>query len=125
MGIPYTVFGYKGKQVRDNIHSADLITAMNEFFRAPRSGEVYNMGGGRFSNCSMIEAIHLCEEISGRELVWSYQETNRLGDHIWYISSLQKFMGHYPNWRIQFDVPAILRDIYEKNIERWRAEVMG
>ena len=123
MGIPYTIFGYKGKQVRDNIHSADMIAAMDEFFRAPRIGEVYNMGGGRYSNCSMLEAICLCEEISGRDLVWSYQETNRIGDHIWYISNLQKFMSHYPNWSIQFDVPAILMDIYEKNIERWSAEV--
>jgi CDP-paratose 2-epimerase len=119
---PYTVFGYKGKQVRDNIHSADLILAMHEFYKAPRPGEVYNMGGGRFSNCSMIEAIQLCQEVTGREMRWTYTDTNRIGDHIWYISNLDKFMSHYPAWKIRYDIPAILREIYEENINRWQAE---
>jgi CDP-paratose 2-epimerase len=108
--------------VRDNIHSADLILAMHEFFKSPRPGEVYNMGGGRYSNCSMIEAIQLCQQITGRELKWAYTDTNRTGDHIWYISSLDKFKSHYPTWGIRSDVPAILREIYEENGERWLAE---
>ena len=118
-GTPYTVFGYGGKQVRDNIHSADLIRAFHEFFKAPRSGEVYNIGGGRFSNCSMLEAIGLCEKITGRELTWHYDETNRIGDHIWWISDNGRFAEHYPGWRQEYDVPRILGEIYESNAERW------
>lgn len=116
---PYTVFGYKGKQVRDNIHSNDLIRAFYEFFKAPRPAEVYNMGGARYSNCSMLEAIRICEEITKKRMKWSYSETNRVGDHIWWISSVAKFMGHYPGWHIEYDVPKILREIYELNTERW------
>ena len=116
---PYQVFGYKGKQVRDNIHSNDLIQAFHEFFQAPRSGEVYNIGGGRFSNCSMHEAITLCQEITGQEMEITYKEGNRAGDHIWWISDLSKFQEHYPNWRQRYDVPGILKEIYEANIERW------
>lgn len=119
-GTPYKVFGYKGKQVRDNIHSADLIAAFAEFCQAPRSGEVYNMGGGRFSNCSMLEAIQMCEEISGRKMEWSYEEQNRTGDHIWYVSDLSKFQSHYPNWQLRYDVKAILREIYEAGVGRWQ-----
>lgn len=118
-GAPYTVFGYKGKQVRDNIHSADLIRAFYEFFKAPRQGEVYNIGGGRFSNCSMLEAIDLCQEITGRRLDWRYSETNRRGDHIWWISDNDKFMQQYPAWRLQYDVPRILQEIHEQNLHRW------
>jgi len=118
-GEPYTVFGYKGKQVRDNIHSADLIRAFYSFFRAPRSGEVYNMGGGRYSNCSMLEAIELCEQVAGRKLNWTYSDRNRVGDHIWYISGLSKFMSHYPGWRIEYDLSKTVREIYEANRERW------
>ncbi|MDX1992180.1 MAG: NAD-dependent epimerase/dehydratase family protein [bacterium] len=116
---PYTVFGYKGKQVRDNIHSADLISMFYEFFKAPRVAEVYNAGGGRFSNCSMLEAITLCQEITGREMNWSYTDSNRIGDHIWYISDLSKFQSHYPNFKLNYDVPGILRQIYDFNVERW------
>jgi CDP-paratose 2-epimerase len=118
-GTAYTVFGYKGKQVRDNIHSADLIRAFYEFYRAPRVAEVYNIGGGRHSNCSMLEAIELCQQITGRKMEWRYSEQSRIGDHIWYISDLSKFKGHYPNWQIEYDVPRILREIYEANSERW------
>jgi CDP-paratose 2-epimerase len=118
-GQPYQVLGYKGKQVRDNIHSADLIRAFYECYRAPRPGEVYNIGGGRSSNCSVIEAIQLCQQITGRELAWSYSEQNRTGDHIWWISDIGKFMSHYPDWRLQYDVPRILREIYESNQMRW------
>lgn len=118
-GRPYTVMGYKGKQVRDNIHSSDLVRGFEAVFRAPRAGEVYNIGGGRFSNCSMLEAIRLCEEITGRELSWTYRETNRVGDHIWYVSDLRHFRGHYPDWSLTYDVAGILQEIYEANAERW------
>lgn len=118
-GTPYSIFGYKGKQVRDNIHSADLISAFNEFFKAPRSGEVYNIGGGRFSNCSMLEAIKICEEIAGRKLDHNYVEQNRTGDHIWWISDLSRFSEHYPNWKPKYDIPGILGEIYEHNQKRW------
>jgi CDP-paratose 2-epimerase len=118
-GTPYKVFGYKGKQVRDNIHSYDLIQAFYQFYRAPRSAEVYNIGGGRESNCSMLEAIQMCGEIAGQELSYTYTEDNRSGDHIWYISDLAKFKSHYPEWKITYDVPRILREIYDYNTERW------
>ncbi len=118
-GKPYTIFGYYGKQVRDNIHSHDLINAFDEFYRAPGVGEVYNIGGGRSCNCSMLEAIALCEEIADKKLEWSYTETNRVGDHIWWISDTEKFEKHFPNWRLQYDLRAILKQIFENNIERW------
>lgn len=118
-GTPYTVFGYRGKQVRDNIHSSDLIAAFDHFFRSPRQGEVYNIGGGRFSNCSMREAIEMCQELTGREMLLQYDDTNRRGDHIWWISDVNKFQSHYPNWQLTYDVPRICREIYEANSERW------
>jgi CDP-paratose 2-epimerase len=118
-GNPYTVFGYGGKQVRDNIHSADLIRAFDCFFRRPASGVVYNMGGSRYSNCSMLEAIDLCEQITGRPMTWSYSEANRSGDHIWYISDVSRFKTDYPEWSLQYDVKEILREIYEQNADRW------
>lgn len=118
-GTPYTVFGYSGKQVRDNIHSEDLIRAFYAFYREPRIGEVYNIGGGRFSNCSMLEAIELCEAIADRRLNWSYVEQNRIGDHIWWISDNGKFMRHYPQWQLSYDVPQILEEIHAHNVARW------
>lgn len=121
---PYQVFGYKGKQVRDNIHSADLVAAFYEIFKQPRTGEVYNMGGSRFSNCSMLEAIALCEEIAGERLRWTYTDVNRVGDHIWYISDTSKFQTHYPGWRQTYGLRALLEDIYAKNIERWTSEIV-
>jgi CDP-paratose 2-epimerase len=124
-GSPYTVYGYQGKQVRDNIHSADLIQAFYEFFKAPRIAEVYNIGGGRFSNCSMLEAIALCEEITNRDMQWSYSPTNRIGDHIWWISDTQKFRQHYPNLQQQYDVTNILQEIYDASQQRWQQEVMA
>lgn len=117
---PYTVYGYKGKQVRDNIHSMDLIRAFDEFFKAPRSAEVYNIGGGRFSNCSMIEAIELCEEITRAKMITSLQDQNRAGDHIWWISDNGKFAGHYPQWQQKYGIRGILQEIYDFNIERWK-----
>jgi len=116
---PYSIFGYKKKQVRDNIHSADLIRAFHHFFEHPRSAEVYNIGGGRNSNCSMLEAITLCENITGKKLHTKYVEENRRGDHIWWISDLSHFQEHYPTWQLQYDVPRILKEIYELNVERW------
>ena len=122
-GTPYRVFGYKGKQVRDNIHSADLVSALHAFIEAPRVGEVYNMGGSRFSHCSMLEAITLCQQIAGRELSWTYEEKNRIGDHIWYVSDIGKFKRHYPTWVQRYDVTALLRDIHDQNVERWQERV--
>ena len=118
---PYTVFGYKGKQVRDAIHSNDLIHAFAAFAQQPRVAEVYNIGGGRFSNCSVQEAITLSEQIAGKQLKWSYAEQNRTGDHIWWIGSNQKFATHFPDWKQEYNVPAILNEIYEANQERWQA----
>jgi len=117
--VPYTVFGYSGKQVRDNIHSADLIAAFDQFFQAPRQGEVYNMGGGRQSNCSMLEAIEICQQITNTALDWSYSKDNRIGDHIWWISSIAKFASHYPNWKLSYDIRDVLQEIYTVNAERW------
>jgi CDP-paratose 2-epimerase len=118
-GREYTVFGYKAKQVRDNIHSADLLAAFHAFFESPRSAEVYNMGGGRASHCSMLEAIAICERITGRPMRWTYDERNRVGDHIWYVSNLGRFQSHYPDWRITYDVDQILTEIIGENRERW------
>lgn len=116
---PYTVLGYGGKQVRDNIHSADLIAAFDSFFQAPRCGEVYNIGGSRVSNCSLLEAIEICEGLTGRPMKHSYSEVNRTGDHIWWISDVGKFSEHYPDWQLTYDIRRILREIFEANVERW------
>ena len=119
--MPYTVFGYGGKQVRDAIHSRDLISAFDRFWRQPRVAEVYNIGGGRTSNCSVLEAITLAEKISGEQLQWSYSETNRTGDHIWWIGDNSRFAQHYPDWSVEHDVVDILTEMYEANAERWSA----
>ena len=111
-GTPYRVFGYRGKQVRDNIHAHDLVEAFWQFFRAPRVAEVYNLGGSRHSNCSMLEAIARCEAISGKKLDWTYVEDNRIGDHIWWVSDVRKFQAHYPDWKYRYDLDAILREIH-------------
>lgn len=118
---PYTVFGYKGKQVRDNIHSADLIRAFDAFFHNPHPGEVFNVGGGRFSNCSMIEAIEICERVTGKRLNWRYVDQNRKGDHIWWISDLTHFQSLYPEWRLRHGVAEIIAEIFERNRKRWVA----
>jgi CDP-paratose 2-epimerase len=124
-GAPYTIYGYRQKQVRDNIHSADLIRAFHEFFKEPRACEVYNIGGGRYSNCSMLEAIAMSENLTGKPGHWRYSEENRRGDHIWWISDLTRFQEHYPNWKLQYNVPQILQEIYEMNVERWTDEVLA
>jgi CDP-paratose 2-epimerase len=120
-GTPYTVFGYAGKQVRDNIHSADLIAAFEAFHRAPQPAAVYNIGGGRFSNCSMLEAIEACERIAGRELEWEMGEEPRIGDHRWWISDLAPFEADYPGWTPRYGIEEILTEMHEQNVERWTA----
>ena len=120
-GQPYTVFGYGAKQVRDNIHSADLVAAFDAFHRAPRAAAVYNIGGGRDSNCSMIEAIEACERIAGRDLDWSVSDTARMGDHRWWISDLSEFRRDYPDWSLRYDVEGILTEMHEQNVEAWSA----
>jgi CDP-paratose 2-epimerase len=116
----YKIFGYKGKMVRDSIHSHDVLTAFEAFFRAPRSAAVYNLGGGRFANSSHMEAFALAEKISGVEMQTEYVETNRVGDHIWWIGSNAAFQADYPEWTQVYDVPAIMQEIYEANVDRWR-----
>lgn len=118
-GQPYQIYGYKGKQVRDNIHSYDLVNAFYHFYQAPRIGEVYNIGGSRYSNCSMLEAIQECEAIADKKLDWTYTESNRSGDHIWWISDIQKFQSHYPNWKPKYAIADILKEIYSENVNRW------
>ena len=117
-GEHYTIFGYKGKQVRDNIHSHDLVNMFWHFYNAPRTGEVYNAGGGRHSNCSMLEAIAFCERISGNKMNFSYTEDNRIGDHIWWISDVSKFKTHYPSWNWEYNIEDILVEIHEAFVSR-------
>jgi CDP-paratose 2-epimerase len=112
-GQHYSIFGYKGKQVRDNIHSYDLVNALWHFYQNPRVAEVYNMGGSRFSNCSMMEAIEKCEEITGKKMNWSYQEGNRIGDHVWWVSDVSKFKDHYSDWNYKYNLDDILVHIFE------------
>jgi CDP-paratose 2-epimerase len=107
-GQKYTIYGYKGKQVRDNIHSYDLINAFYNFYRKPRYGEAYNIGGARHSNISILEAIKKIEKITGKKVNSEYSQKNRTGDHIWYISDVSKFKKHYPEWDFQYDIDAIL-----------------
>ncbi|EOQ88296.1 NAD dependent epimerase/dehydratase family protein [Leptospira yanagawae serovar Saopaulo str. Sao Paulo = ATCC 700523] len=117
-GSHYTIFGYKGKQVRDNIHSYDLVNMFYHFYRNPRSGEVYNAGGSRHSNCSMLEAIKICEEITGKKMNFSYNNDNRIGDHIWYISDVRKFKNHYPDWNYKYNLEDILSQIHSALLTR-------
>lgn len=110
-GGAYSVFGYKGKQVRDNIHAADVIAALECFFENPRPGEVYNLGGGRENSCSMLEAIQAAEELTGKKLNWSYVDQPRRGDHICYISDLTKLKNHYPNWSLDKSLATIYDEL--------------
>jgi CDP-paratose 2-epimerase len=118
-GTPYTVFGYEGKQVRDNIHSNDVVMAMEAFRRAPRAAAVYNLGGGRDHSCSMREAIAACERIAGRELDWTLSDQARMGDHRWWISDLSEFERDYPEWRQTYDLESTLQEIHDANADRW------
>lgn len=115
-GKHYTIFGYKGKQVRDNIHSYDLVNAFWHFYRKPGVGEVYNIGGGRHSNCSIQEAIKICEEITGKKMNYSYTDANRIGDHIWWISDVSKFKSHYPAWDYKYSIKEILIEIFQGSV---------
>jgi CDP-paratose 2-epimerase len=121
-GTPYTVFGYGGKQVRDNIHATDVVGAFEAFHAAPRRAAVYNLGGGRASNISMLEAITACEQLAGRPLDWQLSDQARIGDHRWYVSDLDEFRRDYPGWDLTFGIDDVLRDIYESNLERWEAQ---
>ncbi len=109
----YKIFGYNGKQVRDNIHAHDLVNMLWHFYQDPRPGEVYNVGGSRFSNCSVLEALALTEKVTGLKPIWTYMETNRIGDHIWWISDISKFREHYPRWEYTHDLGSIVRQIAE------------
>lgn len=110
-GKKYTIFGYKGKQVRDNIHSHDLVNAFYHFYQKPRSGEVYNIGGARNSNISMLEAIDAIEKLLGKKANYELSDENRIGDHMWYVSDVTKFKSHYPNWDFEYDIDAILKEM--------------
>jgi CDP-paratose 2-epimerase len=112
-GKPYTIYGYKGKQVRDNIHAYDLVTAFWHFFQKPIAGEVYNMGGSRHSNCSMLEAITFTEELTGKRLNYTMSDEARSGDHIWWISDVRKFQRDFPAWKYEYDIKGILGEIVD------------
>ncbi len=112
-GDRYTVYGYRAKQVRDNIHSLDLVRMFWEYHQNPKPGAVYNAGGGRFSNCSMMEAISICERLVGRRMNVGYSEEARAGDHIWYISDTRRFQSDYPNWTQEYGIEDILTEICE------------
>lgn len=118
-GEPYTVFGYEGKQVRDNLHSADLVDAFLLYHANPQAAAVYNIGGGRENACSMLEAIEICERIAARELRWELSDEARIGDHRWWISDLDEFGAQHNGWRPQRDLETILREIHDANAERW------
>ncbi|MEA1929449.1 MAG: NAD-dependent epimerase/dehydratase family protein [Patescibacteria group bacterium] len=128
-GKKYTIFGYKGKQVRDNIHAHDLINMFWHFHQRPHPGEAYNAGGGRHSNISMLEAIEKIEKLTGKKALTEYSDTNRVGDHIWYVSDLAKFEKHYPEWRQEYNIDRILKNIcarylppIEEGMEWWLKE---
>jgi CDP-paratose 2-epimerase len=114
----YTIFGYKGKQVRDNIHSNDLIRAFWYFFQKPRVGEVYNIGGSRHSNCSILEAIQMFQELTGKEFQYEVSDLYRSGDHLWWISDIRKFQSHYPEWSLKYEIRDIIKEIVEALEER-------
>ena len=107
----YSIYGYKGKQVRDNIHSSDLVDCFWNYFKNPRVGEVYNMGGGRKSNCSIIEALNYVESLANVKVKRIYYKTNRVGDHIWYISDTKKFRKHYPSWKQRYGTKQIIEQL--------------
>jgi CDP-paratose 2-epimerase len=112
-GRPYRVLGYKGKQVRDNIHSSDLVNAFWHFHAQPRAGEVYNIGGSRHSNCSVLEAIEAAERFAGKRLSFSVVDEPRSGDHIWWISDVRKFQADYPRWRYEYGIEDIICELVE------------
>jgi CDP-paratose 2-epimerase len=121
-GTHYTIFGYKGKQVRDNIHSNDLVRAFWEFCQAPRAGAVYNMGGARYSNCSVLEAIDMAESAAGKKLSYSLSDQAREGDHIWWISDVRRFKQDYPGWQHEYDLKTIIGEIVDATAEKYAKE---
>ena len=123
LGRPYNVFGYQGKQVRDNIHSLDVARFIHSFSEKPRIGEVYNIGGGRQNSCSILEAFDTISRLSGKPMTWEYVDKNREGDHICYISDLSKMRAHYPGWDITKSLDDIFSEIYLATIERDNSEV--
>jgi CDP-paratose 2-epimerase len=120
-GDPYTIFGYRGKQVRDNIHAHDVVRAFAAFHADPRRAAVYNLGGGRASNVSMLEAIELCQDIAGRELAYTLSDEARIGDHRWWISDLSAFKADFPDWDLTYGIEDVLQDIHDFNVEGWTA----
>jgi CDP-paratose 2-epimerase len=118
-GSPYTVYGYEGKQVRDNLHARDVASAIAAFHSDPAPGRVYNLGGGRANSCSMLEAIDACERIVGSPMNISFHSRARTGDHRWWISALGEFEADYPDWRPEFGLDQILQEIYDDNVTRW------
>jgi CDP-paratose 2-epimerase len=120
-GREYRIFGYKGKQVRDNIHSEDVARFIHAFYRNPRCGEVYNLGGGKENSCSILEAFKLTEEFSGKPQVYTYVEENRIGDHICYYSDLTKMKQHYPDW----DITKSLKQTVEEIVQSWQKRLQG
>jgi CDP-paratose 2-epimerase len=110
-GREYKVFGYKGKQVRDNIHSEDVAGFMYQFWQSPRIAEVYNLGGGKANSCSILEAFRMAEDVTGKKMNWRYVDENRVGDHICYYSDLRKMQEHYPTWTISKSLPTIFKEI--------------
>jgi CDP-paratose 2-epimerase len=115
----YQILGYKGKQVRDNIHSYDLVNAFYHFYENPRCGEVYNIGGSRFSHCSLLESVQMCEKITGNKMKISYVEANRRADNIWWVSDVSKFSAHYPSWELTRNSEDILTELFTYNHSRW------
>jgi CDP-paratose 2-epimerase len=114
----YFIYGYKGKQVRDNIHSYDVVRFIDEFIKAPRTGEVYNIGGGKQNTCSILEAFDMISALSGKKMIYEYKDENRIGDHICYYSDLTKMKQHFPNWDITISLPRVFEEIYEAWIGR-------
>jgi len=117
----YKVFGYKGKQVRDNIHSEDVASFMYEFWKSPRVAEVYNLGGGKSNSCSVIEAFKMAEDVTGKKMKWRYVDQNRIGDHICYYSDLRKMQTHYPNWGVVKTLPMVFEEIASS----WKQRLEG
>ena len=111
----YTLIGYKGKQVRDNLHSSDLVNCFWEFFKKPKFGEVYNIGGGRYSNCSILEALELIEKLKKIKIKKTIINENRVGDHIWYITNTKKFKKDYPNWKQKYNTKKIIKELVENS----------
>jgi CDP-paratose 2-epimerase len=124
-GERYAIYGYGGKQVRDNIHADDVAASFAAYASDPRPGAVYNLGGGRESNCSVLEAIEVCERITGRPMDWELGEEERIGDHKWWISDMEEFRRDYPGWQLRYGIEDLLQEIHDQNVEQWAAAAQG